>query len=106
VSIAQAGELIRLQVRAPGATPSNTEVRWDEANKRLLVGVWCGGKPRLSVPMRFPLPELAWFHSFYLPTCRAQHAQAQVARGTITIELPQCAPDAKQRQSPSAFGFV
>jgi hypothetical protein len=91
VSVVELGDLMRLEVRAPGATPSNTEVRWDEASTRLLVGVWCRGKPPPNIPMRFPRPELAWFRSFYLPNCRRQQAEARVTRGTITIELPQLA---------------
>jgi HSP20 family molecular chaperone IbpA len=92
VGIIDAGDVMRLQMRAPGASAKNTEVRWDEANKQLLVGVWCGAKPRLDAPIRFPLPELAWFHSLHLPHCRGHDARARVAHGTVTIELPKCAP--------------
>jgi hypothetical protein len=92
VGIIDAGDVMRFQIGAPGARAKNTEVRWDEANKQLLVGVWCGAKPRLEGPIRFPLPELAWFHSLHLPHCRGHDARARVAPGTVTIELPKCAP--------------
>jgi hypothetical protein len=88
IGVVDAGDWIRLQVYAPGATATNTEVRWDEAHQRLLVGVWCGAKPRPAGPKRFPPPDLVWFRSFDLPGCPGEHAKVRVTRGAVTIELP------------------
>ena len=104
VGVVNAGNLVRLFVHAPGATVANTEVRWDQANKELLVGVWCGSRPRVPVPVRLPLPELAWFRSFHLPECHGDGARAQVTRrGTVMIEMPGCASTlaASQPTAPS-----
>ena len=88
VGIIDGGDLLRLAVRAPGANPDNTEVRWDDPSKQLLVGVWRGRKPQLGGRAPFRPPELAWFHGVYLPECEGRGAQARVASGTVTIELP------------------
>lgn len=78
-----------LEVRAPGATARSTEVRWDAAGERLLVGVWCGKPPeRLALPLTFPLPELAWFASFHLPGFAGQLARVSVERGVISMRVP------------------
>ena len=88
VGIIDGGHLLRVAVRAPGANPDNTEVRWDDPSKQLLVGVWRGRKPQLGGRAPFRPPELAWFHGVYLPECEGRGAQARVASGTVTIELP------------------
>jgi hypothetical protein len=88
VGIIDGGHLLRVAVRAPGANPDNTEVRWDDPSKQLLVGVWRGRKPQLGSRAPFRPAELAWFHGVYLPECEGRGAQAHVARGTVTIELP------------------
>lgn len=79
----------RIEVSAPGATARSTEVRWDGANERLLVGVWCAKAPhRLELPLKFPLPELAWFASFHLPGYAGALARVSVERGCISIRVP------------------
>jgi hypothetical protein len=79
----------RIEVRAPGATARTTEVRWDDTSERLLVGVWCGTPPlRLELPLKFPLPELAWFASFHLPGFAGDLARVSVERGLVSLVVP------------------
>lgn len=82
------GKLRTIELRAPGAQASNTEVRWDGDAQRLYVGVWCGRSPIAGRPLKFPVPELIWARSFYLPQHQGQLARAQVSRGVITIQIP------------------
>jgi len=78
-----------LEIGAPGAKPSNTELHWDDAQKQLWVGVWCGKRPEsLTLPLRFPIPELAWLRTFRLPEHAGQHAQAWVRGNQITVQVP------------------
>jgi hypothetical protein len=79
-----------LEIRAPGAHPSNTEVRWDDTQKQLWVGVWCGKRPEsLTLPLRFPIPELAWLRTFHLPRHAGQYAQAWIkSSSSITVQVP------------------
>lgn len=87
-SVVDVGDERRLELRAPGATARSTEVRWDEARERLLVGVWCGKPPRrLELPLKYPVPELAWFASFHLPGFAGAHARASVENGIISIRV-------------------
>ena len=86
----------RLELKAPGARASNTEVCWDESSQRLLVGVWCGSRPDWQRPLKFPGPELLWFRSFHLPNHDGRRAQARVARGVIAIEVPTQALESAQ----------
>jgi hypothetical protein len=56
---------------------------------RLLLGVWCGKPPvSLQLPLKFPVPELAWFASFHLPGSAGELARVSVERGMITIRVP------------------
>ncbi|HVY31797.1 MAG TPA: hypothetical protein VHB79_34915 [Polyangiaceae bacterium] len=88
-SVIEAGDERRIEVKAPGATARSTEVRWDRTNERLLVGVWCGKPPqRLDLPLKFPLPELAWFASFHLPGYAGEAARVSVEHGLINIRVP------------------
>jgi hypothetical protein len=96
-----------LEIRAPGATLSNTEVRWDAARSRLLLGVWCGDRPVLKVPMPLPIPELAWFSSFHLPDCVGERARFHVARGgVIRVELPKRLSDSPSQRFAAARALV
>lgn len=88
VSIHAGGPCRRFEINAPGARASNTEVCWDEGSQRLLVGVWRGRRPDWRKPLKFPGPELSWFRSFYLPNHDGAAAQARVAGGVISIEVP------------------
>lgn len=78
-----------LVIDAPGAEPVNTEVCWDEAAQTLWVGVWNGRPPPwLRLPLRFPVPELAWLKSFYMPGHAGDLAKASVAAGRIKVQVP------------------
>jgi hypothetical protein len=87
-SIHESSRCRRLEIRAPGASASNTEVCWDESSQRLLVGVWCGRRPDWQHTLKFPGPELFWFRSFHLPNHDGSLAEVRVARGVITIQVP------------------
>jgi len=95
------GPLARLDIRAPGATPANTEVRWDAGTERLSVGVWCGKPPKNWYgPFTIPLPELAWYRSFHLPRYDGANASVVVERGVIAISVPEIA----ERPAPPPGG--
>jgi hypothetical protein len=82
------GKLRTIEIRAPGAQASNTEVRWDGEAQRLYVGVWCGRSPIPGQALKFPVPELIWSRSFYLPQHQGQLARARISRGVLTIQIP------------------
>jgi hypothetical protein len=100
-SVLDVGDERLLEVRAPGATARSTEIRWDETSERLLVGVWCGKPPhRIELPLKYPLPELAWFASFHLPGFAGDLARASVEHGVISVRVSK--PGAAQLRAAAA----
>jgi hypothetical protein len=82
------GERLTITVQAPGAEAHNTEVRWDEIEQQLFVGVW---RAAPATSPSSPPAELAWFRSFHLPQCGGAggaRAHITVEGGAIRIALP------------------
>jgi len=109
LSVRDIGTLRRLEIGAPGANASNTEVIWDAAARQLSVGVWCRRPRTLKVPMSLPLPELCWHRSMHLPAYDGARARVRVRHGKITMEIPAIAAQApapevvgRRSEAPSA----
>src|SRR5690349_11928118 len=63
-AVDEAADAVVLTLDAPGARPNNTEVVWDEEQRRLVVGVWANARPERRASAQ---PELAWYRSHWLP---------------------------------------
>lgn len=85
-AVEERNDMLVLSLDAPGARAKNTEVIWDEAARRLVVGVWLGSRPgrRRGVAP----PELAWYRSHWLPRAAGDAARVTVKNGTIEIRVP------------------
>lgn len=94
-AVEQFADAMVLTLDAPGARPKNTEVLWDEEQRRLVVGVWAGARPggRRTVVQ----PGLAWYRSHWLPAYDGRAARVTVDHGTIEIVVPRAAAGAAER---------
>jgi HSP20 family molecular chaperone IbpA len=75
-----------LTLLAPGARPENTDIVWDEEQRRLVVGVWAG--KRRGLQRRRRPSELVWYRSHWLPRHAGRAARATVNRGRIEVTVP------------------
>jgi len=98
-AVEEATDSIVLTLNAPGARAKNTDVFWDEEQRRLVVGVWASARPG---PRRtIAQPELAWYRSHWLPRCDGRAARVTVDDGTIEIVVPRINPGDGARSSPT-----
>lgn len=98
-AVEEATDAVVLTLDAPGARPKNTQVLWDEEQRRLVVGVWAGARPG---PRRtIAQPELAWYRSHWLPQCNGRAARVTVDHGTIEIVVPRIHSGDGARTSPT-----
>jgi hypothetical protein len=91
-SVEARADAVVLSFDIPGARAHNTEVVWDEQDRRLAVGVWVGTRPRADRRSAFP-PELGWFRSTWLPYCDGSRAVARVHDGVVEVVVPRFDPD-------------
>ena len=85
-TVEERADAVVLSLDAPGARRANTDIVWDEEQRRLVVGVWAGKRPGSRGVAR---PELAWYRSHRLPRCVGRAARATVdRRGRVQITVP------------------
>jgi HSP20 family molecular chaperone IbpA len=83
-------DVLLLRLEMPGARLTNTDLVWDEDQRRLSVGVWAG--PRPSARRRLVRPELAWYRSHWLPNHDGRNARATLNGNTLEIRVPRLGP--------------